>query len=152
MRIYNEEIKSFGIIESQLQIELDVLIQEKEQQIKTSEIHGTIGSVSAQPGELLSPYTTILSVYESNPTIIKAVMNEGYKYQVEVGDIVNVESTNREYSVDGKVIEIGARIIEYPSRLKNNQNIQMWGQEIFVRIPENNQLLNGERVFVKINN
>lgn len=151
VRINNEEIKSFGIIESQLQIELDVLLQEKEQQIKTSEIHGTIGSVSAQPGELLSPYTTILSVYESNPTIIKAVMNEGYKYQVEVGDIVNVESTNREYSVDGKVIEIGARIIEYPSRLKNNQNIQMWGQEIFVRIPENNQLLNGERVFVKIN-
>ena len=149
--IYNEEIKSFTIIESQLQKELDVLLQEKEQQIKTSEIHGTIGSVSAQPGELLSPYTTILSVYESNPTIIKAVMNEGYKYEVEVGDIVNVESTNRKYSIDGKVIEIGARIIEYPNRLKNNQNMQMWGQEIFVRIPENNQLLNGERVFVKIN-
>lgn len=150
-RIYNEEIKSYVIIESQLQKELDVLLQEKEQQIKTSEIHGTVGSVSAQPGELLSPYTTILSVYESNPTIIKAVMNEGYKYEVEVGDIVNVESTNRKYSIDGKVIEIGARIIEYPSRLKNNQNIQMWGQEIFVRIPENNKLLNGERVFVKIN-
>jgi len=149
-RIYNEELKSFDILENQLQNEFDVLLKEKEQQVKTAEIHGTVGSVNAQPGEMLSPYSTILSIYESNPTIIKAVMNEGYEYEIEVGSTVKVESTNRGYSIDGKIIEVGARIIEYPNRLKANQNVPMWGQEIFVKIPQGNKFLNGERVFVMI--
>jgi multidrug resistance efflux pump len=149
-KVHEEELRSFDILATQLHHELNVLIHEQEQQVRTAEIHGTVGSVNVQPGELLSPYTTILSIYESNPSIIKAVMNEGYKYEMEVGDIVSVESSNRQYSIDGKVIEIGARIIEYPNRLKTNQNLQMWGQEVFIKIPEDNMLLNGERVFVTI--
>ena len=149
-KVYDEEMKLFEILEAQQQKELDVLLKEKEQQIKTAEINGTIGAVNAQPGELLPPYSTILSIYESNPTVIKAVMNEGYEYELKVGDPVLVESTNRAYKLEGKVVEIGARIIEYPNRLKSNRNLQMYGQEIFIKIPEENNFLNGERVFVKI--
>ena len=150
-KIFDEEFKAYEILKRQLDKELEVLIIEENQLIKTAEIHGTVGSVSAQQGELLSPYTTILSIYESNPTVIKAVMNEGFEYEIEVGQMVKVESTNRNYKIDGKIIEIGARIIEYPSRLKANQNIQMWGQELFIKIPEDNKFLNGERVAVIIN-
>jgi hypothetical protein len=64
--------------------------------------------------------------------------------------VVIVESTNRSYHIEGKIIEIGARIIEYPNRLKTNQNVAMWGQELFIKIPEQNDFLNGERVFVNI--
>ena len=149
-RIYDEELKAYEILKRQLEKELEVLLIEEKQLIKTAEVHGTVGSVSAQRGELLSPYTTILSIYESNPTVIKAVMNEGYKYKIEVGETVKVESTNRNYNIDGKIIEIGARIIEYPSRLKVNQNVQMWGQELFIKIPADNKFLNGERVAVII--
>jgi HlyD family secretion protein len=149
-QIYNEEVKVYEIVTGQLKQELNVLLLEEQQLIKRAEITGTIGSVNAQNGELLSPYTTILSIYESNPTIIKAVMNEGYKYEIEVGKMVQVESTNRKYSIEGKILEVGARIIEYPSRLKSNQNIPMWGQELFIKIPEDNKFLNGERVFVII--
>lgn len=149
-QVQDEELRSFDILATQLQNELNVLNQEQEQQVKTALIHGTIGSVNAQPGELLAPYTSILSIYESNPSIIKAVMNEGYKYDLDVGDIVKVESSNRRYSIDGKIIEIGARIIEYPNRLKTNENMQMWGQEVFIKIPKDNMLLNGERVYVSL--
>lgn len=151
-QIFAEEMKNFDIVGDQLQKELQVLLTEESQLVRRAEINGTIGSVNAQNGELLSPYTTILSIYESNPTIIKAVMNEGYKYQIEVGKPVLVESTNRSYSIEGNITEIGARIIEYPNRLQNNQNIKMWGQELFIKIPENNKFLNGERVFVIIKN
>ena len=150
-KIFDEEFKAYEILKRQLDKELEVLIIEENQLIKTAEIHGTVGSVSAQQGELLSPYTTILSIYESNPTVIKAVMNEGFEYEIEVGQTVKVESANRNYKIDGKIIEIGARIIEYPNRLKANQNIQMWGQELFIKIPEDNKFLNGERVAVIIN-
>ncbi len=147
-QIYDEEMKSLSILEDQLTKELSVLLEEESGQIKVAEIHGTIGSVNAQSGELLSPYSTILSIYESNPSVIKAIMNEGYHYKVQVGQMVLVESSNRDYRIEGKIIEVGARIIEYPNRLKTNQNITMWGQELFIKIPEENNFLNGERVFV----
>jgi HlyD family secretion protein len=151
-QIHDEQIKKFELQNEQLQKELEALVLEETELVRRAEIDGTIGNVNAQTGELLSPYTTILSIYESNPTVIKAVMNEGYKYAMEVGKVVKVESMNRSYSIEGKVTEIGARIIEYPSRLKSNQNIQMWGQELFIKIPKDNKFLNGERVIVIIKN
>ena len=149
-KIREEEAKSYVMRESLLQKELEVLMMEETELIKAAEITGTIGNVNVQVGELLSPYTTIMSIYESKPTIIKAFMNEGLKYSMEVGKQVMVESTNRKYSIEGRVSEIGARIIEYPNRLKANQNIPMWGQELFIKIPDDNKFLNGERVVVII--
>jgi len=147
---YMEEMKSLGIQEKEFYDEIKALQEEENQLVRKAEIHGTIGSVSAQTGELLSPYSNILSIYELNPSVIKAIMNEGYKYEAEVGQIVMVESTNRRYQIEGKVFEIGSRIIEFPNRLKSNQAIPMYGQELFIRIPKENNFLNGERVLVTI--
>jgi multidrug resistance efflux pump len=149
-QLYEQETKTIAIREKEIEQELQALIDEEFGLVKKAEFAGTIGSVNAQEGELLSPYSTILSLYDLNPTVIKAIMNEGYKYQAEVGQVVIVESTNRSYHIEGKIIEIGARIIEYPNRLKTNQNVAMWGQELFIKIPEQNDFLNGERVFVNI--
>lgn len=149
-RIYEEETKSYKILVGELENEIAALMEEEKELVKRAEIHGTIGNVNVQAGELLSPYTTILSLYESKPTIIKAFMNEGFKYSMEVGKTVEVESTNRKYSIEGRVSEIGARIVEYPNRLKTHHNIPMWGQELFIKIPDDNSFLNGERVFVII--
>jgi HlyD family secretion protein len=149
-QLYGEELKTIQIQEKEIEQELQVLKEEEQELVKKANFAGTIGSINAQEGELLSPYSTILSVYDLNPTVIKAIMNEGYKYQAEVGQVVNIESTNRSYQIEGKIFEIGARIIEYPDRLKTNQNIPMWGQELFIKIPQENKFLNGERVFVKI--
>ena len=114
--LYIEEMKSLEIQEKELYDEIQALEEEENQLVKKAEIHGTIGSVSAQTGELLSPYTNILSIYELNPSVIKAIMNEGYKYEAEVGQAVMVESTKRRYKIEGQIFEIGSRIIEYPNR------------------------------------
>lgn len=148
--IFETESESFRILSGQLEKEIEMLNKEESELIKRADIHGTIGNVNVQDGELLSPYTTILSIYESKPTIIKAFMNEGFKYSMAVGKKVTVESTNRKYSIEGSVSEIGARIVEYPNRLKTNLNIPMWGQELFIKIPDTNNFLNGERVIVLI--
>jgi HlyD family secretion protein len=112
-------------------------------------VHGTIGEVSAQIGELIPPYTTILSLYEINPTVIKAYMNEKNRYNIAVGDSVLVESANRSYDITGIVMEIGSRIVSYPNRMLEVQDRKIWGQEIFIEIPENNHFLNGEKVYVR---
>jgi len=114
-----------------------------------SPTNGTIGEIYTQMGELIPPYTTVMSIYQDNPTIIKAYMNEKNRYNLVVGDEVQVESGNRNYHIGGKVIEIGSRIISYPTRLLINQELKMWGQEIFIEIPGENEFLNGEKVFVR---
>ncbi len=148
--LFTREVKSLQIREDELKEEMRALEEEENQQVKRAEINGTIGSISAQTGELLSPYTTILSVYELNPSVIRAVMNEGYHYDAAVGQTVIVESTNRRYHIEGKIMEVGSRIIEYPNRLKANEGVRMYGRELFINIPKENNFLNGERVFVTI--
>jgi HlyD family secretion protein len=143
------EVEILDLKISQQRKELDLFENEANYLNNYAPVHGTIGDVSAQLGELIPPYTTILSLYEINPTVIKAYMNEKNRYNISAGDSVLVESANRDYNISGIVVEIGSRIISYPTRLLEVQNRKIWGQEIFIRIPENNQFLNGEKVYVR---
>lgn len=146
----NDELDIYNLKIEQQNREINELDQEKNYLQNYSPIDGTIGDVYTQDGELLSPYTTVLSIYERHPTIIKAYMNEKNRYRVHVGDSVVVKSSNRKYSIPGFVAEIGSRIVSYPTRLLINQDLKIWGQEIFVRIPRENEFLNGEKVFVRV--
>jgi HlyD family secretion protein len=144
------ELDIYDLRMERLQKEENQLSAEKTFLKNYSPISGTIGDVFAQAGELVSPYETIVSIYEKHPKIIKAYMNEKNKYQLNVGDEVWVESSNREYSITGKVAEIGSRITSYPARLMIDPEMKIWGQEIFIEIPPDNLFLNGEKVLVRI--
>ncbi len=134
----------------EIKSELTVLNQESESLEQYAPIDGTIGSISAQLMELVPPFQTIISIYDQNPDLIKAYLNENSDISVTPGQSVKVESTNRAYSIEGKVIEIGARIISYPKQLNPINTQQLWGKEIFIQIPKENQFLNGEKVYVII--
>ncbi|MFY0627336.1 MAG: HlyD family efflux transporter periplasmic adaptor subunit [Reichenbachiella sp.] len=130
--------------------ELKVLSQEEKELVQYANRNGTVGNVYAETDELVPPYTTLISVYDSNPTIIRALINEQQNSGLQGGDNVIVESTNRKYRISGEVLEIGSRIIEYPNRLRTFQEVPVYGREIFIRIPEESNFLNGEKVFVKL--
>jgi HlyD family secretion protein len=143
------EVEIYELRIGQQHKELELLEGEANYLKNYAPVHGTIGDVTAQVGELIPPYTTVMTLYEINPTVIKAYMNEKNRYNLNVGDSVLVESANRNYKISGTVVEIGSRIVSYPTRLLEIQDRKIWGQEIFVRIPENNQFLNGEKVYVR---
>lgn len=128
--------------------EINSLNKEKNNLVKLAKFHGTIGTVNVQLDELVPPFKTIVSIYELSPTMIKAFMNERIRYPVAPGDRVRVESENRLYSIEGEVVEIGARITSYPIKIQPQPNMISYGQEIFIRIPDDNQFLNGEMVYV----
>ena len=111
---------------------------------------GNIGNLNVQLNELVPPYQSILSIYSLNPTIIKAFINERGVKGINVGTKVKVESTNRMYRMSGEIIEIGSRITSFPEKLNVINGIKSYGQEIFVKISENNKFLNGEKVYVYI--
>ena len=111
---------------------------------------GNIGNLNVQLNELVPPYQSILSIYSLNPTVIKAFINERGIAGLNVGAKVQVESTNRMYRISGEIIEIGSRITSFPQKLNAISGVNSYGQEIFVKISENNQFLNGEKVYVYI--
>ncbi len=131
-----------------LELEMNKIQQEYNELSRFAKFGGTIGSVNVQLEELIPPYRTLLNIYESKPTLIKAFMNERISYQVNPGDTVWVQSGNRTYKVPGQVMEIGSRITAYPEKINETINQKSYGQEVFIEISENNNFLNGEKVYV----
>ena len=131
-----------------IQKELQVLEEEFKLLSKTSTLNGIIGTVNAQLDELVQPYTTILSIYERRPTLIKAYMNEEITYPIKPGDKVEVVSENRLYKIVGTIKELGARVVSYPTKIQPLNQPKKYGQEVFIEIAEDNRFLNGEKVFV----
>jgi len=109
---------------------------------------GTVGAVNVRLGELIPPYKTMITIYASQPSMIRAFMNEEISYEVQVGNQVWVESENRLYKVSGKVVEIGSRITSFPNKINSNPLQTSYGQEVYVKISKNSRFLNGEKVFV----
>ncbi len=147
-KLYDKDLDFYRLRRNRLNDELQSHLTEQENLRQYSPIDGTIGQVTVQLMELIPPYETILSVYDENPDVIKAYMNEQAIVPVEVGDQVRVESINREYAIKGEVVEIGSRIVSYPSQMIQNPQTPMWGREVFVKIPIDNEFLNGEKVYV----
>ncbi len=48
----------------------------------------------------------------------------------------------------GTVVGVGSRIVEYPVRLRKHPDLQVWGREVVIKIPENNQFILGEKVVI----
>ncbi|MEQ9306657.1 MAG: HlyD family efflux transporter periplasmic adaptor subunit [Marinoscillum sp.] len=135
-----------------LEKEIRLLEEEEKELIQYARVDGAIGSINVEIEQLVPAYTSLLSVYENNPTIIRAFTNEHNSQEIISGTEVFVESTNRQYKIKGKIIEVGSRIIQYPDRLRTFDQLPSWGREIFIEIPEESKFLNGEKVFVILEN
>ena len=115
----------------QCEEEIKVLENEESQLVRIATDDGVIGNIFVETDELVSPFSTLVSIYDHNPSVIRAIIDEHQSIDISAGQKVQVESTNRSYHVEGVITEIGSRIIEYPNRLKAHQEIQSYGREIF---------------------
>ncbi|MEQ8582885.1 MAG: hypothetical protein RIC30_11895 [Marinoscillum sp.] len=137
--------KEIELIEKELQ----ALYDERNTLVKVAKFQGIVGTLDVHLDELVPAFKTLLSIYESHPSIIKAYINERFTSMVKPGDTVKVVSENRLYSITGYVKELGARITAYPGKIQSpTANAVSYGQEIFISIPTDNSFLNGEKVFV----
>lgn len=128
--------------------EIKLLDRERSQLKKFAPFNGTIGNVNAQLNEIVPSFETIVSLYDSHPSTLKAFISSDSRFILKPGDDVRVESTNREYSIPGKVIEVGARIVGYKDPADPVAAPERYGREIFISLPPENQFLYGEQVLV----
>ncbi len=135
----------------QVKNELELLKQEEKDLLQVAKLDGVIGNVYAEENELVSPFTTLISIYDNNPSVIRALINEHQGFELSIGQEILVKSTNRDYKVNGTIMEVGTRIVEFPNRLKTHKDVLAYGREIFISIPVESNFLHGEKVYVKLN-
>lgn len=132
-----------------LENELNFLREEKTRLNIYAQISGIIGSVNYKPGAKVSPFAPILTLHTKTPSFIKGYIYENAYSAIAMGECVNVVSLNAaETVIKGCVVGIGARIVEYPVRLRKHPDMQVWGREVVIQIPVNNQFILGEKVMI----
>ena len=127
--------------------EKQALERSREKLAFRAESDGTIGSISVEINELVSPFRKLLTIYELKPSLIKAYVSEALVGTLEVGDKVSVRASNRDITTPGIIEEIGTRVTNYPNQI-NPGTEPRYGQEVFIRIPRTHEFLDGEKVFV----
>lgn len=132
---------------AQIKEELNLLLAEKEKLTIYAQINGIIGSVNAKEGEKVSPFTPIITLHTKSPSYVKGYIHEDVYNKVNVGQKVTIASlSDPNNKIEGEVVGVGSRIVEYPVRLRKRPDFQIWGREIIIRIPSENNLLLGEKV------
>lgn len=112
-----------------------------------AEIDGAVGAVNFKDGEKAPAFAPLVTLVPLNPSYVNGYVNENLKASVEIGQIMEVSSVGGK-SVQGRVISVGARIVQIPERLLRIQTLPAWGREVVIKIPEQNGFLLGEKVSV----
>ncbi len=132
-----------------LEEELTLLQKENDKLIIYSEITGLVGSVNFKKGENVSSFTPIITIHVKSPSYVKGYIHENVYNNISLNDKVEILSvSNKKNSVKGEIIGVGSRIVEYPNRLLNRAEIQIWGREVMIKIPSENQFLLGEKLLI----
>ena len=149
--IQKEIEKGFHPYES----EISLLQAEKEfeeahiiQQITVLAPHdGLIGTISCREGEHIPSFKTLLTFYEPHSGIVHGFVHEDLFLKVHIDDRFEVYSLKDEtVSYDGKVVGLGSRIVEIPSRLRKVPDHKTYGREVLVEITMDNMFLQKEKV------
>jgi len=130
--------------------ELQLLQAELSRLVIVSQTNSLVGSVHAHVGEKVSPFDTILTLTPHAPTFVRGYIPEKVYNRVQLGDVVQVSPLGEHGGkVSGEVIGVGSRIVEFPVHLRKIPDLVIYGREVTIRIPQENEFLLGELVGIR---
>ena len=140
---YNEQVKRL-IAEKKFnesQISLPIVVY--------APATGLVGNISCKEAEHISSFSTLLTFYEPHSGIIKGFVHEDLTLEVFMDQEFLISSLKDEnITFKGKVVGLGSRIVEIPSRLRKIQSIKVYGREVLIEIPKDNSFLQHEKVSI----
>jgi HlyD family secretion protein len=129
--------------------ELNLLAEEKRKLNKYASANGVVKNVYVKPGEQVDAFTQLLQINPLRPTTVVAYLVNRKSDVFPIGASVSVSSYDqRRNSIAGKVIGYGS-VNELPDILQKSTAVKAFGQEVFIEIPENNLMANGEKVLIR---
>ncbi len=110
---------------------------------------GIIGTISCKEAEHISSYSTLMTFYEPHSGLIHGYVHEDLTLQVQMGDRFEIGSLkNENIRYEGKVIGLGSRIVEIPTRLRKIPEVKTYGREVQLEITQENSFLQKEKVSI----
>jgi multidrug resistance efflux pump len=132
-----------------LDSELKLLNEEKSKLNKYASTDGVVKNVFVKSGEQVDSFTPLLEVNPLHPTTVVVYLVGKQKDRYPIGSAVRVSSYDQKQNgIEGKVIGYGS-VNELPEILQKATAVKAFGQEVFIEIPSNNGLANGEKVLVR---
>ncbi len=129
--------------------EINRINEQEKELVLIADMNGVVGQLDYQTGDAINAFQSIVKIYSLHPTLVTSYISEQYLGKVTYSDSVTIQSiTNENYSLTGKVLNLGSRITALPDRLKKIPELKAWGREIQLEIPIDNQLIQGEKVKV----
>ncbi|HEX5625626.1 MAG TPA: hypothetical protein VFX48_06410, partial [Saprospiraceae bacterium] len=147
----NAKVSEKGVESAKLEYEAKSLSELEKDHFILAATEGIIGQMEFAAGDKVEKYVTLLKFYGTHPNMVTTYIGDGQLSQIGTGDSVQIISLNdAAYQLKGVVHSMGTRITALPERLKKVPELRAWGREIQIMIPENNTLLQGEKVRVKL--
>lgn len=113
---------------------------------------GVVGNINVREGENIKAFSSLVSFYESSPPVVLGYILEKYNVQLNIGDSVSIHSVyNPNKKVTGIIASKGNRIVEIPEKFRKIQDVKIYGIEIFINIPPDNQFLQKETLKISFN-
>ncbi|GAB5554174.1 MAG: hypothetical protein Sapg2KO_37650 [Saprospiraceae bacterium] len=110
---------------------------------------GLVGNISCKEEEHIPSYSTLLTFYEPHSGLIEGYVHEDLTLEVEMGQVYIISSLkDQNLNYTGKVIGLGSRIVEIPSRLRKVETIKAYGREVLIEISKDNSFLQKEKVSI----
>lgn len=130
-------------------LELDRLAAQQEDLVLVADTDGMIGQLDFREGDPVEAYQSLIRIYSTHPNLVTSYIGEGYLGSVQLMDSVFVQSMSEEsFQLKGKILNLGSRITALPDRLKKIPELKAWGREVQIEIPQDNNLIQGEKVKV----
>jgi multidrug resistance efflux pump len=135
--------------QSSIRTEINRLQEQEKELMLIADMDGSIGQLDVQRGDPVASYQSLVKIYSSHPNLVTSYISENFIGSVSATDSVMIESISTPgYTLSGKILNLGARVTALPDRLKKMPEIKAWGREVQIEIPQDNKLIQGEKVKV----
>jgi multidrug resistance efflux pump len=132
-----------------LESERIMLEEEKANLMKYAPADGVVKSVDVKTGEQVAAYTPLLEIIPLRPTMVTLYLIGKNTSSYPIGKAVEVTPFDRfRGGVQGVVIGYGS-VSVLPEILQKSTATRAFGQEVFIEVPADNSLANGEKVVIR---
>jgi len=106
---------------------------------------GLVSEVVLAPGEFAPVGASIVTLVAHRPGRFVAFVPEGEGLSVGPGEKVVLRPSHRRGDpIEGRVVEVGAAVVEAPIRFRPGAAVPIWGREVYLQVDGAPQLLPGE--------
>lgn len=139
-------------LEAQIELakqELNWKVQEDRNLNKYASFPGVVENVYIKPNEQVQEFTPLISINPVHPTSVVGYLVGKKDRTQKLGQKVTVRSMEHpELQTTGSIIGFGS-VVLLPDVLQKTTTIQTFGLEVFIEIPEDNELPVGEKIIVR---